>query len=37
VTREFAPVAARVWRLNVADATDGPTIWEFQLFAAKKR
>ena len=29
---EFAPVKARVFRLNITDATDVPTIWEFQLF-----
>jgi alpha-L-fucosidase len=28
----FAPVKAQVFRLNIADATDVPTIWEFQLF-----
>ena len=29
---EFTPVTARVFRLNITDATDVPTIWEFQLF-----
>jgi len=29
----FAPVKARRFRLNITDATDVPTIWEFQLFA----
>jgi len=29
----FAPVAAQRVRLNITEATDGPTIWEFQLFA----
>ena len=33
---KFAPVTAQVWRLNILKASDGPTIWEFQLFAAKK-
>jgi hypothetical protein len=28
----FPPVRARVFRLNITDATDVPTIWEFQLF-----
>ncbi len=28
----FEPVTARRVRLNVTDATDGPTFWEFQLF-----
>ncbi|MHC4404154.1 MAG: discoidin domain-containing protein [Planctomycetota bacterium] len=35
-TLEFEPVTARVVRLNVLKATEGPTIWEFQLFAVKK-
>jgi len=30
--RRFAPLTARPVRLNVLDATNGPTIWEFQLF-----
>jgi alpha-L-fucosidase len=30
--RRFEPVTARHVRLNVLDATNGPTIWEFQLF-----
>ncbi|MCF7731292.1 MAG: alpha-L-fucosidase [Akkermansiaceae bacterium] len=33
---KFAPVTARVFRLNITDATDVPTIWEFQLFPPKK-
>ena len=33
---KFAPVTAQVWRLNILKASDGPTLWEFQLFAAKK-
>lgn len=28
----FKPVTARQFRLNITEATDGPTIWEFQLF-----
>ncbi len=34
---KFSPVTARYVRLNILKATDGPTIWEFQLFAPKKR
>ena len=34
---EFSPVTARRVRLNILDASEGPTIWEFQLFAPKKR
>jgi alpha-L-fucosidase len=34
---EFSPVTARYVRLNIQKATEGPTIWEFQLFAPKKR
>ena len=33
---KFTPVTAQVWRLNILNPSDGPTIWEFQLFAAKK-
>lgn len=33
---EFSPVTARHVRLNILDATDGPTIWEFQLLGSKK-
>jgi alpha-L-fucosidase len=29
----FKPVTAQRVRLNITEATDGPTIWEFQLFA----
>jgi alpha-L-fucosidase len=32
----FPPVKARVVRLNILKANEGPTIWEFQLFDAKK-
>lgn len=35
-SRKFEPVTARRVRLNILDATDGPTIWEFQLLAPKK-
>jgi alpha-L-fucosidase len=31
-SKSFAPVTAQRVRLNVLDATDGPTIWEFELF-----
>jgi alpha-L-fucosidase len=31
----FRPVTAQVVRLNILEATDGPTIWEFQLLAPK--
>jgi alpha-L-fucosidase len=30
-TKDFQPVTARYVRLSVLEATDGPTIWEFQL------
>jgi len=33
---KFPPVTARVFRLNVLQATEGPTIWEFQLLQARK-
>lgn len=33
---QFSPVITRYVRLNILDATEGPTIWEFQLFAPKK-
>ncbi|HPD28809.1 MAG TPA: alpha-L-fucosidase [Phycisphaerae bacterium] len=32
----FAPVTADRVRLNITEATEGPTIWEFQLFAPSK-
>jgi len=32
----FAPVTAQRVRLNITDATDGPTIWEFSLFPPKR-
>ncbi len=34
--RQFPPVKARVVRLNILKATEGPTIWEFQVFAPGK-
>ena len=34
--KEFQPVTARIVRLNILEATEGPTIWEFQLFEPKK-
>ena len=30
---KFPPVTAQRVRLNITEATDGPTIWEFELFA----
>jgi len=35
-SRRFEPVTARHVRLNILDATEGPTIWEFQTFAPGK-
>ena len=32
----FEPVTAQRVRLNITEATDGPTIWEFQLFPPKQ-
>jgi alpha-L-fucosidase len=32
VVARFATVTAQRVRLNITDATDGPTIWEFALF-----
>jgi len=29
--RKFIPITARYWRLNILQATEGPTIYEFQL------
>jgi alpha-L-fucosidase len=31
----FDPVTAQRVRLNITEATDGPTIWEFELFPPK--
>jgi alpha-L-fucosidase len=33
---DFEPVTAQHVRLNILEATDVPTIWEFQLFAPKE-
>lgn len=33
-TRTFPPIEARHVRLEILEATEGPTIWEFQLFRA---
>jgi alpha-L-fucosidase len=33
---KFTPVTAQKVRLNLLDATEGPTLWEFQLFGPKK-
>jgi alpha-L-fucosidase len=35
-SKQFEPVTARYVRLNIIKASDGPTIFEFQLFAPKK-
>ncbi len=32
---EFSPVTARYFRLNILQAIEGPTIWEFQIFESK--
>ena len=34
-TIRFEPITAQVVRLNVLQASEGPTIWEFQLFPPK--
>jgi alpha-L-fucosidase len=34
--KNFEPVTAEQVRLNILNATEGPTIWEFQLLAPKK-
>jgi alpha-L-fucosidase len=34
--QSFQPVTAQSVRLNILEATDGPTIWEFQLLAPGK-
>ena len=34
--KAFDPVTAQVVRLNILEATDGPTIWEFQLLASRR-
>ena len=35
-TARFDPVTTRHVRLNILEATEGPTIWEFQLMAPKQ-
>ena len=35
-TLVFAPLTGQRVRLNVVKATEGPSIWEFQLFGAEK-
>ncbi|KPK50637.1 MAG: hypothetical protein AMK72_01700 [Planctomycetes bacterium SM23_25] len=35
-TKQFPPVRARHVRLNILEATDGPTLWEFQLFEPRQ-
>jgi alpha-L-fucosidase len=35
-TIRFEPVTAQVIRLNILQASEGPTIWEFQLLPVKK-
>ena len=32
---KFLPVTAQRVRLNITESSDGPTIWEFQLFMYK--
>jgi alpha-L-fucosidase len=31
-SQSFPPITSRLVRLNILNASDGPTIWEFQLF-----
>jgi len=33
--KKFEPVTARIVRLNISQAKDAPSIWEFQLFAPR--
>jgi alpha-L-fucosidase len=35
-SKRFEPVTAKQVRLNILEATEGPTIWEFKLLAPKK-
>ncbi len=35
-SKQFEPIKARYVRLNILNATDGPTICEFQLFAVRR-
>jgi alpha-L-fucosidase len=32
-SKQFEPVTAQIIRLNISKASEGPTIWEFQIFA----
>jgi len=34
-TKDFDPVTAQLVRLNILEATDGPTLWEFQLLTSR--
>jgi alpha-L-fucosidase len=34
--QKFEPVTARVVRLNILEATEGPTIWEFGWYSPSK-
>jgi alpha-L-fucosidase len=36
-TIRFEPITAQVIRLNILQASEGPTIWEFQLLPVKKK
>ena len=36
-SRGFQPVVARYVRLNILDASNSPTIWEFRLFPPKTK
>ncbi len=36
-SREFSPVKAQHVRLNILEATEGPTIWEFHLFGPQDK
>jgi len=36
-SKQFGPVTAQHVRLNILEATDVPTIWEFQLFPPRKQ
>ena len=37
LTATFAPVTAQRVRLNFTETTDGPTVWEFQLFGPEPK
>jgi len=36
LTLRFPPVEVKIVRLNISDASDGPTLYEFRLFEAKR-